>query len=33
MPAEFRVDSAEAVSKNDFPTQKVYGRVGYPALR
>ena len=31
--AEFRVDSAEAVSKNDFPTQKVYGRVGYPALR
>jgi LPXTG-site transpeptidase (sortase) family protein len=31
--AEFRVDSAEAVSKNDFPTQRVYGRVGYPALR
>jgi LPXTG-site transpeptidase (sortase) family protein len=31
--AGFRVDSAEAVSKNDFPTQKVYGRVGYAALR
>jgi LPXTG-site transpeptidase (sortase) family protein len=31
--AEFRVDSAETASKNDFPTQKVYGRVGYAALR
>lgn len=31
--AGFRVDSAEIVSKNDFPSQKVYGRVGYAALR
>lgn len=31
--AGFRVDSAEVVSKNDFPTHKVYDRVGYAALR
>ncbi|MCO5972272.1 class F sortase [Actinoallomurus soli] len=31
--ATFRVDSVEAVPKTAFPTQKVYGRVGYPALR
>jgi len=31
--ATFRVDSVEAVPKSAFPTRKVYGRVGYPALR
>jgi sortase (surface protein transpeptidase) len=31
--ADFRVDAVEAVSKSAFPTQKVYGRVGYAALR
>jgi hypothetical protein len=31
--AEFTVDSVELVRKHDFPTQKVYGPVGYAALR
>ncbi|HEY7484109.1 MAG TPA: class F sortase [Streptosporangiaceae bacterium] len=29
----FRVDAIEQVSKNAFPTQEVYGRPAYPALR
>jgi sortase (surface protein transpeptidase) len=31
--AVFRVDSVVTVSKSDFPTHKVFGRVRYAALR
>lgn len=31
--ATFRVDSVEMVAKSAFPTEKVYGHVGYAALR
>jgi sortase (surface protein transpeptidase) len=31
--AVFRIDSVVTVSKRDFPTQKVFGRVNYAALR
>ena len=31
--ANFVVDGLEKVSKDDFPTSDVYGKVGYPGLR
>lgn len=31
--AVFRIDSVERFSKNDFPTQRVYGDVDYAAIR